>query len=122
LVLFAFVTLVCLHSPTKFNSGASILLHCAQMSLWYWTMPRNLQNSLTPLGRINARITCTFFFCSLIPSRDKTYPRYSVSVAQNNDLCALTFSRASRNPMKTLFSLLRWSSRLPLVMHNRSSI
>jgi hypothetical protein len=115
------VTLVCLHSPTKLDSRASILLHHAQMSLQYWPIPRNLHNSLTLLGGINVRITCTLFFCGLIPSRVNTYPRYS-SVAQNYDLCALAFSHASHNLIKTIFSLLRWSSRLPLVLHNRSSI
>ena len=71
---------------------------------------RNLCNSLTLLGGINARIICTFFFCGLIPSWNNTYPMYSVSVALNDNVHALTFSHASHNLIKTLFSLLRWSS------------
>ena len=49
------------------------------------------------------------------------YPRYSVSMAQNQDLRALTFKPAFRNLMRTLCSLARWLSRLPLEMHKRSS-
>jgi hypothetical protein len=84
-------------------------------------MPRKLHNSKTLLWS-NATIAGTLFFCGLIPSWNNTYPRYYVSVAQNDDLHALTFSCASCNLIKTLISLLRWSSRLPLVVHNRSSI
>ncbi len=121
-VLLAFVTLVCPHSRTKSDSGASNSLCLAQMSLFYWTMPRNLLSHLTILGSVYARIACTFFGCGLIPSLDNVYVRYSVSMAQKQDLRTLTFKPAFCNLMKTLHNLARWSSKLPLEMHNRSSI
>jgi hypothetical protein len=85
-------------------------------------MSRNLHNSLTLHGGINTRIACAFCFCGLIPSQDNIYHRCNVFLAQNGDLHAVTFSHACCNLIKTLFGLLRWSSRLNLVMHNRPSM
>jgi hypothetical protein len=59
------------------------------------------------LGRLSARISCTFFGCGLIPPLVRMYPRYYVSCAQKMDLVALIFSLASCNLMKTCFNLSR---------------
>ena len=60
-VLVAHVTSMCPHSPTKSVGGESILLHLAQRSLQYWTMPRNLHNCLTFCEGVIARIALPFW-------------------------------------------------------------
>ncbi len=60
-------------------------------------MPRKCLSCFTPLGRWIASIACTLLLWGLIPFLLRTYPRYSISSAQNVDLSALTFKPASRS-------------------------
>ena len=85
----------------------SISLYHAQSSLYYWTMHKNLGSCLTFCGGVNARITCTFFGWGLIPSFVRMHPKYSLFIAQNEDLGMLTIKLASYNLIKTLFHFSR---------------
>ena len=49
-------------------------------------------------------------------------PRYSKLSMAKNDFSALIFKPAAFSFFKTIFTLIRWSSKLPLLMINRSLI
>lgn len=57
--------------------------------------------------------------CGFMPSLERMYPRYSISLAQNVDLGTLTFKSASCNIVKTIHRCSRWLSRLVLVIQSK---
>ena len=73
--------------------GASILLYLDQRSLYYLTIPRNLQSSLTFLGGANASIACTLFGCGLILSLLSIYitPQFRTITVSKRGLPVLEF-------------------------------
>ena len=111
LVLFLRVTLVWPHSPTRLVRGASKWLHFSHKSLLYWAIPRNLRSSLTAVGGLIASMADTFSGWGFIPSRVRTYPRYSISASAKYNFAALTRRLTPCNQCNTLSTWVRFSSK-----------